>query len=81
MEAAHFVLRGLQIEVEMQVVEAEIHDHEMVRGMEDVRYENHCLDHEMDLKIFEIVAFVVDEMGDHPHLLPKWRKRGLRRSQ
>ena len=55
MEAAHFVLRSLQIEVEMQVVEAEIHDHETVRGREDVRYENHCRGHEMDLEIFEIV--------------------------
>ena len=68
MEAAHFVLRGLQIEVEMQVVEAEIHDHETVRGMEDVRYENYRHDHEMDLEIFEIVASVEDEMEDHqPH--------------
>ena len=50
----------------MQVVDVEIHDHEIVRETEDVRYENpRRRDHETDLEIFEIVAFVVDEKGDH----------------
>ena len=49
----------------MQVVDVEIHDHEIVRETEDVRYENPRRDHETDLEIFEIVAFVVDEKGDH----------------